>query len=40
MVTGQEWKLLEGDSSGQTQVDVPAEDSLYTVWDHPIGSFK
>lgn len=36
IVAGDDWKILEGEDCGQTQVDVPAEDSSYTVWDHPI----
>lgn len=36
IIAGDDWKLLEGQESGQTQVDLPAEDSEYTVWSHPI----
>jgi B9 domain-containing protein 2 len=36
IIAGEDWKLLEGEDSGQTQVDIPAEDSEYTVWSHPI----
>ncbi|KAJ3222581.1 B9 domain-containing protein 2 [Clydaea vesicula] len=32
----EDWKLLEGFESAQTQVDIPAEDSNITLWDHPI----
>eukprot|EP00698_Gefionella_okellyi_P000071 TRINITY_DN10051_c0_g1_i1.p1 TRINITY_DN10051_c0_g1~~TRINITY_DN10051_c0_g1_i1.p1 ORF type:complete len:192 (+),score=14.17 TRINITY_DN10051_c0_g1_i1:45-578(+) len=34
-VTGDGWRLLEGNSEGQTQVDTP-EDSELAVWAHPI----
>ena len=36
VVAGEGWSLLEGYSSGQTQVDIPL-DSSQTVWNHPIG---
>ncbi|KAJ3407064.1 hypothetical protein CcCBS67573_g03926 [Chytriomyces confervae] len=35
-VAGDAWELVEGEESGQTQVDVPGEDERYTVWSHPI----
>ncbi|TPX35598.1 hypothetical protein SeLEV6574_g08175 [Synchytrium endobioticum] len=35
MVAGEGWRLLEGDESGQTHVDIPA-DRKNTVWSHPI----
>jgi B9 domain-containing protein 2 len=35
IIAGDEWKLLEGENTGQTQVDFPA-DSFYSVWSQPI----
>eukprot|EP00163_Fabomonas_tropica_P012749 TRINITY_DN24103_c0_g1_i1.p1 TRINITY_DN24103_c0_g1~~TRINITY_DN24103_c0_g1_i1.p1 ORF type:complete len:178 (+),score=6.45 TRINITY_DN24103_c0_g1_i1:212-745(+) len=32
---GQNWRLLEGDKEGQTQIDYPEHTDL-TVWSHPI----
>ncbi|XP_018898557.2 B9 domain-containing protein 2 [Bemisia tabaci] len=33
--TGPNWKLIEGDKEGQTQVDDPIYDE-YTWWCHPV----
>lgn len=35
VVAGDDWKLLEGDCEGQTQLDCPLDGS-FTVWSHPI----
>ncbi|KAI8807210.1 b9 domain-containing protein 2-like protein [Cladochytrium replicatum] len=35
ILAGEGWTLVEGDSHGQTHVDIP-HDPKYTVWNHPI----
>ncbi|KAJ3073505.1 B9 domain-containing protein 2 [Podochytrium sp. JEL0797] len=35
-VVGEGWDLVEGEESGQTQVDVPGEDDRFSVWSHPV----
>ncbi|KAI8910621.1 hypothetical protein PhCBS80983_g03667 [Powellomyces hirtus] len=35
IVAGESWRLLEGDTEGMTQVDMP-EDPRFSVWSHPI----
>ncbi|ORZ34587.1 B9 domain-containing protein 2 [Catenaria anguillulae PL171] len=36
IMTGNAWTVVEGASSAQTQVDIPA-DGEWAVWSHPIG---
>lgn len=34
--TGPAWKFLQGNQSGQTQVDYPAGGGKLAVWAHPL----
>ena len=34
---GSGWRVLEGDSEGQTQIDHP-QDGKFAKWSHPIGT--
>ena len=36
LISGSAWKVLEGDTEGQTQVDSPSNEA-FAVWSHPIG---
>ncbi|KAJ3322098.1 B9 domain-containing protein 2 [Boothiomyces sp. JEL0866] len=38
VITGDGWNLLEGNSSGQTHVDLPINQTT-TIWDHPIAGW-
>ncbi|KAJ1536734.1 B9 domain-containing protein 2 [Nowakowskiella sp. JEL0078] len=35
IIAGDDWRLLEGESHGQTHVDLP-QDKTHTFWGHPI----